>query len=145
MANLYFYSDESGKYRKNAYCHYRAISKSEPSLNKKLAAITFAKSQFFTPLQAADMVSFLARKEATRQFWGKPYDFEILLKYLVEGPKTGGRGIMVWYSSYVNEQGFVDLANDLVQKKLVSEKHGKEDGVPELRSNDAETDKRSAS
>jgi len=48
----------------NTYCHYRAISKSEPELEKKLAGIMFAKSQCFTLLQAADMVAFLARKEA---------------------------------------------------------------------------------
>jgi len=84
----------------DAYCHYRAVSKAEPALAKKLAGITFAKSSCFSPLQAADMAAFLARKEATKQFWGKPHGFEILLKYLVEGP-VPGKGIMTWYSSFV--------------------------------------------
>jgi hypothetical protein len=116
----------------DAYCHYRAISKAEPGLNKKLAGITFAKSHFFTPLQAADMVAFLTRKEATKEFWGKANDFEELLNYLLDGGQSNAARIIQWYHSYVDEQGFVNLANNLMREKLV-----KGNGVSEVRQHDA--------
>jgi hypothetical protein len=50
----------------DAYCHYRKVSEADKKLGQKLAGITFAKSHFFSPLQAADLVAFLARREASK-------------------------------------------------------------------------------
>jgi hypothetical protein len=102
----------------DAYVHYRAISKAEPKLNRMFSSITFAKSHHFSPLQAADMVAFLARKEASERFWAQPNPFGILFGYLVSGPKKKDAGIMNWYDSFISEQGFVDLANNLLKEKL---------------------------
>jgi hypothetical protein len=128
----------------NAYCHYRKVSEAHKELGRKLAGITFAKSHFFTPLQAADLVAFLARRQASNQFWGKPNDFEVLYKYLIEGPKKSSSNIMTWYYSYVNEQGFVDLANDLIAKGEVKKYDDEPKGISKLRSDDAAVDPGSA-
>lgn len=124
----------------DAYCHYRQLGQAYIELGKKLASITFAKSQFFSPLQAADLVAFVARKKASQEFWGKDNPFDVLHKYLLEGPIRPRRGVMTWFYSYVNEQGFVDLANDLIAKGEVKKYDDKLKGISKLRSDDAKTD-----
>jgi hypothetical protein len=94
----------------DSYIHYRAIAKAIPEIAKKLAGITFAKSQYFPPLQAADMVAFLARKEAAARFYGKNNEFKNLTDYLVTEPAPGV-GIMRWFMMFADERQLVNFAN----------------------------------
>jgi hypothetical protein len=50
-------ADDDDQTAWDTYIHYRAISQALPELATKLAALTFAKSQYFPALQAADMVA----------------------------------------------------------------------------------------
>jgi hypothetical protein len=96
----------------DTYIHYRAIIKALPELSKRFIGIAFAKSQHFTPLQAADMVAFLARREAAEKYWGKSNEFKPSLNRLIHEPASGAGGIMRWFSMFASEQDFVNLAND---------------------------------
>lgn len=95
----------------DTYVHYRAIQKARPELSKKLAALTFAKSQYFKPLQAADMAAFLVRRQAGEEFYSRPNEFKRLLDYLTAGPRAGSHGIMNWYKQFAPEEKLVDLGN----------------------------------
>jgi hypothetical protein len=101
----------------DTYIHYRAIGKALPEIIPRLAGITFAKSHHSAGLQAADMVAFLARREATERFWGKPNEFKRLLDYLMEGPKPTSQGAMRWFTMFAGEQELVNLANEARKAK----------------------------
>jgi hypothetical protein len=101
----------------DAYIHYRAIQKAVPELGKNLAAITFAKSQHFCPLQAADMAAFLTRREARAEFYGAPNEFKTLLDYLASGPRANSRGKMKWFKQFAGGQNLVDLGNAVMNGK----------------------------
>jgi hypothetical protein len=94
----------------DSYIHYRAVAKALPEIAKQLVGITFAKSQYFSPLQAADMVAFLARKEAAARFYGKPNEFKSLTDYLATEPAPSV-GIMRWFTMFADEQQLINFAN----------------------------------
>jgi uncharacterized protein DUF3800 len=101
----------------DTYNHYRAIRKAVPEINPSFAGITFAKSEHFIPLQAADMAAFLARREAAERFWGKPNEYKRLTNYLVGRPREQSRGTMRWFTLFADESGLVELANDIMKEK----------------------------
>jgi len=101
----------------DTYTHYRAIKKAVPEISIKFAGITFANSAHYKPLQAADMVAFLTRREAAERFWQKPNEYKRLFEYLVSGPGENSQGIMKWFALMADEGGLVALANDIMQER----------------------------
>jgi Protein of unknown function (DUF3800) len=104
----------------DTYMHYRAIGNAMPELGKKLAALTFAKSEHFHPLQAADMLAFLTRREASERFWGITNDYARLFNYLTDETKPD-YGITKWFSIFADEKGLIEFANE-ISSKLKEEK-----------------------
>jgi uncharacterized protein DUF3800 len=98
----------------DSYVHYLAVQKAVPKLRKKFVGLTFAHSAHFPPLQAADMVAFLARRQAREEFYGESNQFKRLHDYLTTDPPPN-IGLMRWFKSFVNEQKMVDLANVIRQ------------------------------
>jgi hypothetical protein len=113
----------------DTYIHWRAIVKAMPELSKKFIAITFARSEHWAPLQAADMIAFLARREASEKYWNKPNEFKRLLDYVTKGPKASSRGTMRWSSMFASDQDLVNLANDVTagDQERLSEVRGSDE------------------
>ena len=97
----------------DSYIHYRAAGKVEPEIRTKAVGLTFAHSHSFPGIQAADMVAFLARREANKQFYGKCNDCQSLYDYLMKG-SLPQKGVMKWFSMFADERKMVDLANALL-------------------------------
>lgn len=100
----------------DTYTHYRAIFKAVPESAKNFAGIGFAKSHNFNGLQAADMVAFLARREAATQFWGRSNSSKPLLDHLLNGSRSTTRAAMKWYSIFAGEQQLLNVANAVLAK-----------------------------
>jgi hypothetical protein len=94
----------------DTYLHYRAVAKAEPKVAKKVAAITFANSEHFKVLQAADMVAFLSRRHAIEIFGGKQNNFGRLYNHLIRGPRSKG-SVMRWFDLLADEAKMVEFAN----------------------------------
>ena len=65
--------------------HYRAIRDARGDVKEKVISLTFADDEYFPALQAADMVAWLTRREAQREFYGNTYEFRELYSYLISG------------------------------------------------------------
>jgi len=96
----------------DGYLHYRAVCKTLPEMKKRCSSITFARDEDYPALQAADMVTFLARLEANSRFSGLPNEWGKLFKHLITNPAPRD-GLMRWYSSFIDEKGFSELAAKL--------------------------------
>jgi hypothetical protein len=105
----------------DTYMHFRAIFKALPEYKSNFVGISFAKSQHYTPLQAADMVAFLVRREADARFWNKPNEYKRLADYLMTNHEPGPQRVMQWYSVFAGEQDLVNLANDILNANAVPE------------------------
>lgn len=105
----------------DTYMHFRAVFKALPEIADSFVGISFAKSQHYTPLQAADMVAFLVRREASARFWHKPNEYKRLADYLMADPKPGSQGVMHWYTMFADEQQLVNLANDMLKANALPE------------------------
>jgi uncharacterized protein DUF3800 len=101
----------------DTYIHYREALKAS-EIVEKFVGISFAKSFHYSPLQAADMVAFLARRAAKEQFYGNPNDCKVLADYLFVDQKPPA--IMRWYTGFFDDQQMVDLANDILNAKAKS-------------------------
>lgn len=123
----------------DTYLHYRAVKKVDSELESRLVSITFAKSKHLAPLQAADMVAFLARREATEKFWKKPNEFKLLFDYLADGPRQGSSGTMRWFVGFQGENEMVNLANSILGLQ-----NAQRNTVSEIRPNNGETPESSA-
>jgi hypothetical protein len=105
----------------DTYMHYRGIGNAMPELGKKMAALTFAKSEHFHPLQAADMLAFLTRREASERFWGIKNEYSRLFNYLTDETNPHN-GIMKWFSIFANESGLIEFANEIAARLAAGEK-----------------------
>jgi hypothetical protein len=103
----------------DTYMHFRAIFRAFPEIKDRFVGISFAKSQHYTPLQAADMVAFLVRREAAACFWNKPNEYKRLGDYLMTDSKAASQGVMRWYSVFADEQRLANLANDILNANAV--------------------------
>lgn len=101
----------------DTYIHYREGLKAA-EINERFVGISFAKSLHYTPLQAADMVAFLARREAKEKFYSTPNDCKLLANYLFADQKPPK--IMQWYMGFWGEQEMVNLANSIINSKTKS-------------------------
>jgi hypothetical protein len=104
----------------DTYTHYRAIFKAVPESAKNFVGIGFAKSHTFNGLQAADMVAFLARREAGARFWGRPNNSKPLLDNLLSGSRSKVQAVMQWYSIFASEQDLINVANAVLAKSSAS-------------------------
>jgi hypothetical protein len=96
----------------DCYLHYRAVCAAMPELRKKFASLSFARDENFPALQAADMVAFLSRLEASNRFHGKVNEWLRLFEHLTTDP-TPECGAMRWFALFANEQQLMRLANGL--------------------------------
>jgi hypothetical protein len=98
----------------DTYLHYRAVRDAHPEFRKKTVGITFADSEHFPALQAADMVAFLGRLQARSEFYSVANDWKRLYEY-VTTPPSGHRGIMRWYRMFADEKQLRALALSMLE------------------------------
>jgi hypothetical protein len=93
--------DEDPETARTCYAHYEAVKVADDKVKEKILSLTFADDEHFPCLQAADMVAYLARREARFRFYNKPDDFQDLFNYLVSdrGPDN-----MKWISLFADEK-----------------------------------------
>jgi hypothetical protein len=85
----------------DCYRHYRSVRNVHDQIRQKTIALTFADDEYFPALQAADMLAFLTRLEAKREFYRIPYSYRNLFGYLVS---DRGSGYIQWHKMFANEQ-----------------------------------------
>lgn len=90
------------------YQHYRAIRIAHEDIRKKTVSLAFANSKAFPALQAADMVSWLARREARLKFYDDAFPMRELLEYLIEPQKAGK---MQWLKMFADRQTIKNLSD----------------------------------
>jgi hypothetical protein len=101
------------------YAHYRAIRRVHDGLRDKVVSLSFANDRYFPALQAADMVAFLSRLEAKREFYGDYNMFKKLFDHLL---KQRGAGYMRWFKMFANEEKLRDVGKGLEKLKLKKRK-----------------------
>lgn len=97
------------------YAHYRAIRKADQGVKEKIVSLSFSNDEYFPSLQAADMVAFLSRLEAKRQFYGDKYLFRPLFQNLVTQQPPGH---MRWFKMFADEIALRDLGTSLGTLKI---------------------------
>lgn len=97
------------------YAHYRAIRRADDRVREKIVSLSFSNDQYFPALQAADMVAFLSRLEAKKQFYGDDYPFRSLFQRLVAEQPAGK---MRWFKMFADETTLRDLGISLEQLKI---------------------------
>lgn len=93
--------DDDAQTAWECYQHYRAIRIVHEPIRKKTVSLAFADSKAFPALQAADMVAWLARREARLKFYGDDFRMHELLEYLIEPQKPGK---MQWMELFADKQ-----------------------------------------
>ena len=68
----------------DCYKHYNGVRRAHDLIRRQTVSLSFADDEYFPALQAADMLAYLARLEARRQFYGTKYSYKPLLDYLVD-------------------------------------------------------------
>jgi hypothetical protein len=86
----------------DCYRHWKGIRQAHNLISKKTISLTFADDEYFPALQAADMVAYLARLEAKRQFYGTPHSYRKLLDYLID--KRSPNSTIKWGVMFAGEQ-----------------------------------------
>jgi len=72
------------------YKLYRKIKLARPTAKDRLKSLGFGDDEFFTPLQAADMVASIVRLEARRRFFSETNEYDSLWQRLKrDSPKVG--------------------------------------------------------
>lgn len=108
----------------DCYNHYRTVGKVDHRIQKQAVSLSFANDKHFPALQAADMVAFLTRQEASQQFDGKPNIWRRLYDRLTIEPYAP-LGVMRWYHMYAGAEmlaEFAKEANELAETKK-ADKH----------------------
>ena len=65
-----------------SYCIYRKLRGIRSAVKDKVKSISFADSIAFPGLQAADMLSYLSRKQGEFEWYGKSFELQSLLAYI---------------------------------------------------------------
>jgi len=97
------------------YAHYRAIRKAHEGVKEKIVSLSFSNDEYFPSLQAADMVAYLSRKEAKRQFYGDKYLFQPLFQILITQQPPGH---MQWFKMFADESALKSLGTALGKLKI---------------------------
>lgn len=71
------------------WSHYQGIRRAYEPLRNLTVSISFADDDYFPSLQAADMVAYLARLEAKRQWFGERHDYKELINHMVDKRAPG--------------------------------------------------------
>jgi hypothetical protein len=72
-----------------SYRLYRQLRQVRHGIRDKVKSFSFADSVTFPALQAADMISYLGRKEGEYRWQSKPYEFQELLAYITNRQVPG--------------------------------------------------------
>jgi hypothetical protein len=99
----------------DCYSHYRAIRRVNESVKEKIVSLGFANDEYFPALQAADMVAFLSRLEAKKQFYRDEYLFRRLFRRLVAEQPVNR---MQWFKMFADEKNLKDLGTSLGKLKI---------------------------
>lgn len=94
----------------DCYKYYRGVKAADPAVREKVVSLGFANDDHFVTLQAADMVAYLSRLEAKRRFYGTPYTFPELFRYV-----TTERGVnqMSWRALFADKPLIKKLGSSL--------------------------------
>jgi hypothetical protein len=101
----------------NSYHFYRRIRKLSREAHTKLVAMSFAHDTEFPPLQAADFIAALARLQAIRMFFNRPYDYHPLFHYMIGNPTPHNA---LWALSFWGKDKLAGLAPKLESRPLGS-------------------------
>jgi hypothetical protein len=83
--------DDEQSYSPECYRILNALRSQHHDFQRKVISICFADDDYFVPLQAADMLAYLVRCEAERQFFGKAgHQFGSLFDQLISPPHGKG-------------------------------------------------------
>jgi Protein of unknown function (DUF3800) len=85
----------------DCFRHWKGVRNSHDLIRKMTISLAFADDEYFPALQAADMVAYLARLEAVRQFHGRQYSYKPLLDYLID--KRPSASTLRWGVMFANE------------------------------------------
>jgi hypothetical protein len=85
----------------DCFRHYNGIRRAHDLIRKQTISLSFADDEYFPALQAADMIAYLARLEAKRQFYKTPYSYKPLLDYLVDNRPANST--LKWGVMFANE------------------------------------------
>lgn len=97
------------------YAHYRAIRRAHEEVKDKVVSLTFANDEYFPALQAADMVAFLSRLQAKKEFYSDFNQFEKLYLHLVT---ERGPGNTMWFKMFADEKKLISLGKSMEKLKL---------------------------
>ncbi|MGB8540840.1 MAG: DUF3800 domain-containing protein [Candidatus Acidiferrales bacterium] len=90
--------------------HYEGVRAADDKVKQKIISLTFASDEDIPGLQAADMVAYLARREARFRFYNKSDAFQDLFAYLI---KDRGPAKMKWIALFADEAMLRNLSNVL--------------------------------
>ena len=98
----------------DCYRHYRGVRRVHAEIRRKTVSLSFADDEYFPGLQAVDMVAFLSRLEAKRQFYGDDYRFQRLFDHLIT---EKGVNHMQWSVMFADEKKLKELGTELEPPK----------------------------
>jgi hypothetical protein len=93
--------DDDAETAWTCYTHYRGIRRVHDDIRKKTISLAFADDKYFPALQAADMVAWLARREARCKFYGDDFPLRDLFEYLVVPQEVGH---MQWMKMFATQE-----------------------------------------
>lgn len=88
------------------YQHYLGMREASDEIRQKITSLCFEDDEAVPALQAADMVAYLARREAANKFRQASFNFKTLYTYLLEG--ASGRK-MQWKALFMDEASSMTL------------------------------------
>ena len=68
----------------SCFQHLKAVQRIHPQVRERVISLSFAVDDYLPALQAADMIAYIARLEARRQFYSIPHSYKQLLDYLID-------------------------------------------------------------
>jgi hypothetical protein len=92
----------------DSYRIYRQLRKPRQAVRQKVKALSFADSVAFPALQAADMISYLGRKEGELKWLSQQYEFRELLAYITRNPPAGK---MQWKVAWFSKEKLQNAKN----------------------------------
>lgn len=99
--------DEDPETAPMCYAHYEALKVADDKVKEKIVSLTFASDEHFPCLQAADMVAYLARREARFRFYNKKDAFQELFHYLISDPEADATK---WIALFADEKMLKNLS-----------------------------------
>ena len=93
----------------DSYRIYRQLRKPRKAVREKVKALSFADSVAFPALQAADMISYLGRKEGELKWLLQRYEFRELLAYITRNQPAGTK--MQWKVEWFGKEQLKNAKN----------------------------------